>query len=99
MRWLLPLLLLAVPAAAQSPPACTDARAGMAACLAGKLCLCGYQRGGIVSGRPDGWAWDCGVLRPPCGEALAPPGLLNPPQILPQLLLPLPDPPMTPWPR
>lgn len=95
------LLLLGVPAAAQDIPACTQDRAGVAACMAGKLCLCGYQRGGIVSGRPDGWRWDCGALRPACGEALPPAGIPGTLQPMPQLLFPLPPEalPMTPWPR
>jgi hypothetical protein len=104
MRLLLLLLLLASPAAAQTIPACTQDRVGAVACMSGKLCSCGYQRGGVVSGRPDGYLWDCGILRPPCGEALPPadlPGFIQPP---PQLLLQLPPgvvpgPPMTPWPR
>jgi hypothetical protein len=71
--------------------------------MAGKLCACGYQRGGAVSGRPDGWRWDCGILRPACGEALPPPGMSGTMQPTPQLLLPLDPqpftPPLAPWPR
>ncbi len=97
MRLLPFLLLLAAPAFAQDPPACTDARAGAVACMAGRLCSCGYQRGGAVSGRPDGWRWDCGILRPSCGEALPPPGISVAPQPLPQLYMQLPEPaPFTP---
>jgi hypothetical protein len=102
MRLLILLLLLALPAAGQDIPACTQDRVGAVACMAGKLCACGYQRGGSVSGRPDGYLWDCGVLRPPCGEALPPATLGGFPQPLPQLILPLPQhgfqpPPMSPW--
>jgi len=104
MRRLLILLplLLAPPAAAQGddPPACIDSRAGAVACMAGKLCSCGYQRGGVMSGRPDGWRWDCGVLRPACGEALPPAGMQSYPSVLPQLqpqlYLDLPAPRFTP---
>ena len=64
--------------------------------VAGKLCACGYQRGGIMSGRPEGWRWDCGVLRPACGEALPPPGLQSNPSMLPQLYIQLPEPRFTP---
>jgi hypothetical protein len=99
MRHLLPLfLLLALPAAAQEPepPACTDARAGAVACMAGKLCSCGYQRGGVMSGRPEGWRWDCGVLRPACGEALPPAGMQSYSPGLPPLYLDLPRPRFTP---
>ena len=60
------LLLLALPAAAQAPPACTRAREGQVACMAGKLCECRFERGGQLTGRPDRFAWDCGVMRPMC---------------------------------
>jgi hypothetical protein len=99
MRRLLPILplLLMMPAAAQEMPACNQDRVGAVACMAGKLCACGYVRGGIVSGRPDGYRWDCGVLRPACGEALPPAGMPAAPMPMPELNLSLP--PMTPWPR
>ena len=103
---LLALLVLAMPAVAQEIPACNEARAGAVACLSGKLCSCGFVRGGSVSGRPDGYRWDCGALRPPCGEALPPPGLSVVPSPMPHLYLQLPppglgEPPpsMTPWRR
>lgn len=103
MRWLL-LLLLAVPARAQDLPGCDQDRVGAVACMSGRLCSCGYARGGIVSGRPDGYRWDCGILRPSCGEALAPPALSPAaPQVLPQLFMNVPPPGlgdapgMTPW--
>jgi hypothetical protein len=107
MRRLLILLpLLASPAAAQEIPVCDTARAGAVACLAGKLCSCGFARGGSIAGRPDGYRWDCGALRPPCGEALPPAALNAVPAPLPQLYLQLPppglgEPPpsMTPWRR
>lgn len=94
-------LFVILPAGAQEIPGCTQDRAGAAACMAGKLCLCDYQRGGSVSGRPDGWRWDCGALRPACGEALPPAGIPGTLQPMPQLFLPLPQEalPMTPWPR
>jgi hypothetical protein len=108
MLRLLFLLLTAIPAAAQEIPDCNQDRVGAVACMSGKLCACGYQRGGIVSGRPDGYRWDCGILRPACGEALAPPAQ-GQPLPLPQLYLTVPppeeppvrpgapSPPMTPW--
>lgn len=66
-RPLLPLLLvLAAPAAGQSPPACVPAIEGQLACMAGKMCECRFERGGQMTGRADRFAWDCGVLRPPC---------------------------------
>jgi hypothetical protein len=89
MRRLLILLLpilAASPATAQDPPGCTVERAGVAACMAGKLCRCDFARGGSLTGRADGWRWDCGVLRPACGEALPPAGSglspLPPPEVL-----------------
>jgi len=78
------LIFLAAPALAQDPPACDAAREGQTACLAGKLCLCRFERGGEMTGRPDRFAWDCGVLRPNCPPEptiaparrnLAPPGI------------------------
>ncbi|WP_137180488.1 hypothetical protein [Roseomonas sp. AR75] len=92
---LLPFLLIVPPAAAQEMPACNQDRVGAVACMAGKLCSCGYQRGGIVSGRPDGYRWDCGVLRPACGEGLPPAAVPAMPMPMPQLNLDVT--PMTPW--
>jgi hypothetical protein len=100
---LLFVLLLGLPTVAQEIPACTQDRAGAVACMAGKLCTCGDQRGGVLSGRPEGWVWDCGILRPACGEALPPAGTPGTLQPLPQIILPLDPPrftpPVTPWPR
>jgi hypothetical protein len=102
--WLLLLLLFAAPAAAQeAPPVCNAVRDGVTACLAGKLCLCRFERGGQMTGRSDGYRWDCGALRPECGEAAFPrspePGSVLP---MPNLYLPLPArpprPPVTPMP-
>ncbi len=88
-RLMLPLLLLA-PLAGQAadPPACTPAREGVTACLDGKLCTCRYERGGSITGRRDGYRWDCGTLRPSCGpEANLPAGPPVLPMPLPNLLL------------
>lgn len=96
---LLPALmfLAAMPAAAQAPPVCDQDRVGATACLAGRLCACSYDRGGVVSGRAEGYRWDCGILRPACAEAPAAlPALPAPPV---ELLLPRHPPGMTPWPR
>jgi hypothetical protein len=65
-RFLLAVLLAAPPALAQSPPICSPAREGQVACMAGKLCECRFERGGQMTGRPDRFAWDCGVMRPMC---------------------------------
>ena len=90
MRVLL-LLLLATPALAADPPACTPAQLGAVACLAGRLCECRYERGGSITGLPHGVRWNCGILRPSCGGAEP----AMPPHSLPNLLLQLPAP--EPW--
>lgn len=67
MRLLLALvLMLPLPALAQAPPACAAETEGQTACLAGKLCECRFERGGQLTGRPDRFVWDCGVMRPMC---------------------------------
>lgn len=98
-------LLLLVPAAAgaqevvgdvfphRAPPmlVCNAAREGIVACLAGTLCACRFERGGSIVGRPDGFRWDCGALRPSCGPA--PADLAAPPMpmtIFPQITVPQP---------
>ena len=52
---------------AQEESVCAADTAGRVACIAGKLCACGSARGRQVTGLPDGFRWDCGVLRPACG--------------------------------
>jgi hypothetical protein len=66
------------PAAAQPPPTCAAGTLGATACLGSKLCACTYDRGGIASGVPAGYRWDCGILRPGCGTPVHPPATLNP---------------------
>jgi len=56
----------AAPAGAAEPPACNAATAGVVACIADRLCRCGFERGGSLVDRPAGHRWDCGVLRPAC---------------------------------
>ena len=87
---LLVQLLLPRLGLAQDPPACTPAREGMTACFGEKLCVCRYDQGGQLTGRPSADRWDCGALRPNCGVV---PADLNPPQTqLPSgLLLNLPN--------
>jgi len=70
MRALLLLLVIAFPAAAQVP-ICNAEREGMTACLDGRLCRCRFEPGGQLTGRPDGYRWDCGALRPDCRPAPA----------------------------
>lgn len=100
------LLLLAAPAvpARAEPPACTATRQGMAACFGEKLCSCRWAPGGSLTGRPAGYHWDCGALRPACGTAPAgPPATETSPLALPPFLPPgrgsragFPDPWLTP---
>jgi hypothetical protein len=66
------------PAGAQSPPGCDAATLGTTACLAGKMCACAYERGGIATGVPAGYRWDCGILRPGCGNSFGQPATLDP---------------------
>lgn len=81
MRALL-LLLLATPAFAQ--PVCDAARLGTVSCQAGRMCECRFERGGSLTGLPDGHRWDCGTLRPACPvpEARPQTPFMPPPQIL-----------------
>jgi hypothetical protein len=82
-------LLPAFAATAQAPP-CTAEIEGQAACMAGKLCECRFERGGQLIGRPDRFVWDCGAMRPMCppdptvsqGQGYTPPlGVWVQPQI------------------
>lgn len=82
----------AFPAHAPPMPVCNPPREGVAACLGGRQCLCRFERGGSIAGRPDGYRWDCGVLRPSCAEM---PAEIAPPaagmQVFPQITLPEPE--------
>ncbi len=77
------LVIAAGVAPAQTPvPLCLPQREGMVACFEGRLCLCRFQPGGQLAGRPDGHRWDCGPLRPDCrppGAALDPGPHAQPP--------------------
>jgi len=64
-------------AAAQSP-VCDAAAVGGVACFVNRLCACTFERGGAMTGRPAGYRWDCGVLRPGCGADTALPATINP---------------------
>ena len=48
-------------------PACAPELAGLVACIAGRLCGCGFERASQATGLPDGFRWDCGILPPACG--------------------------------
>lgn len=70
-------------------PVCNAAREGAVACLAGTVCACRFERGGSITGRPDGFRWNCDALRPSCGSApadVAPPAM--PLSIVPQITMP-----------
>jgi len=45
---------------------CGPVNAGQVACMDGRLCRCGFEQGGSIAGRADGYRWDCGALRPDC---------------------------------
>ncbi len=68
---------VASPARADEMPVCTGQNLGAASCFSGKLCECIHDRGGSVTGTPAGFRWDCGVLRPKCGEAADAPATQN----------------------
>lgn len=69
----------AFPPGAPPMPACNAPREGILACLAGTSCVCRFERGGSLVGRPDRFAWDCGALRPSCAEGPAGMGPPRPP--------------------
>ena len=73
-RRLLAVLLVAAPVpglaqaqAAPPVPVCIPAREGMVACFSSRLCTCRFEPGGSLTGRPEGFRWDCSALRPDCG--------------------------------
>ncbi len=80
-RWLtLTLTLLAASSsvARAQAPACDAAAFGSVACFVNRMCACIFDRGGAMTGRPAGYRWDCGVLRPSCGADTALPATLDP---------------------
>jgi hypothetical protein len=50
--------------------ACSLETVESVACIAGRLCTCSFARGSPATGLPDGFRWDCGILRPACGQPL-----------------------------
>jgi hypothetical protein len=60
-------LPLAAPAGAQAP-ACDVQAAETVACIAGRLCRCRFAAASALTGLPEGFRWDCGILRPACGD-------------------------------
>lgn len=69
------LLFAATPVSAANeataPPRCSAETLGAVACMSTKLCECVYERGGAISGRPTGYRWECGALRPDCNQPSA----------------------------
>jgi hypothetical protein len=67
--WALVAALFAFPAHGDQPRCTLDA-VGLVSCIAGRLCSCGFVRGSPATDLPDGYRWDCGLLRPSCGPPL-----------------------------
>ncbi len=70
-------LLGGTPARAGDAPACNRESLGQASCFSPTLCECIYDRGGSITGTPAGYRWDCGNLRPRCGETANAPATMN----------------------
>jgi hypothetical protein len=66
MWLLLPLALLMASVPARAQPQCDASRLGSLSCQVGRMCECRYERGGSLTGREEGYRWDCGILRPAC---------------------------------
>jgi hypothetical protein len=79
------VLLIGVAPALAQEVTCTLEGLGRVACIAGRLCACEYAPGSYATRLPDGFRWDCGILRPHCG-AVAPATLDPWPQQLPDAL-------------
>jgi hypothetical protein len=56
---------------------CDRTSLGQTSCMSSTLCECIYDRGGSITGTPPGYRWDCGNLRPTCGESANPPATMN----------------------
>ena len=71
--------------AAAQETVCALQEVGRVACLAGKLCTCRSAPGSPATRLPDGFRWDCGILRPSCDGPV--PATLDPwPNQLPDSL-------------
>lgn len=49
-------------------PQCEPSSLGATACMQGVLCECTQVRGGTITGELSGVKWNCGALRPRCGD-------------------------------
>lgn len=59
-------------------PVCAAASVGTVACFVRRLCACTFARGGGMTGLPSGYRWDCGQLRPGCGDDAVVPATIDP---------------------
>ncbi len=55
------------PGRAENDGPCTVDGLDRVACMAGRLCTCRFVRASAATGLPEGFRWDCGILRPRCG--------------------------------
>ncbi len=65
------LTMLLIMTGGMPAPQCSATSTGQVACMDGRLCRCGFERGGSITGQPDGHRWDCGALRPDCAPQSA----------------------------
>jgi len=66
-----------MPTQAAEALTCAREALGKVSCFTPKLCKCIYDRGGAITGTPAGYRWDCGNLRPNCGEDTNLPATMN----------------------
>lgn|SRR5690606_7290509 len=69
------LIWTAAGGATETPPQCERATLGQLSCQAGVRCECTYVRASVMTDRPGGYQWDCGINRPACDP---PPATLDP---------------------
>ena len=72
-------LLFSAAANAEVPALCNENRVGTTECMATKLCECKYSRGGAMTSNPEGYHWDCGIMRPSCAAPAQEPKPYNGP--------------------
>ena len=53
-------------AQAQDGPMCNQQVMGQVSCMANRMCECIYDRGGSVTGVPEGFRWNCSINRASC---------------------------------
>ncbi len=63
-------LALTPAARAGDIPPCWDHVLGATVCYAGRMCECIFEQGGLITGKPATYRWDCSILRSACGPAL-----------------------------